>query len=110
MRRPEKIILPDVPPSRRRSLFARAPREPLRAFADNGATVVSVYGPIGDDGISANDFHDQLASITGNIVLRVHSPGGDPLAAISMFNDIAAHAGHVRAEVPAIAASAASIL
>jgi ATP-dependent protease ClpP protease subunit len=82
----------------------------LRAQSGDGGTLLRLYGPIGEGGITASSFHDELSAIRGNVTLRVHSPGGDPLAAIAMYNDLLAHPGRVKAEVAGVAASAASIL
>jgi ATP-dependent protease ClpP protease subunit len=69
-----------------------------------------LFGPLGDDGISAQQFSDELSAISGPLTLRVHSPGGDVFAGVLMHNVLAEYPGDTRVEIPALAASAASIV
>ena len=110
--RPPSIAIPaNATHARRLRLFARAPHEPLEARAVNGTTELRLYGAIGDgqDGITAEAFAGELKKVSGDLTLRVHSPGGDPLAAITMYNDLLNFPGKVRVEIPGLCASAATI-
>ncbi len=91
-------------------LFARAPGEPLALRADGSVTEIDLYDEIGEYGVSARAFRDKLKAATGDVRLRINSPGGDVFDGIAMYNDLVAHKGRVRVEVTGLAASAASIV
>lgn len=90
--------------------FAKAQGRSFAKKATNGATIIDLFDEIGAYGVSAKDFRAQLNEITGNIVLRINSPGGDVFDGLAIFNSLVAHDGHVRVEVTGVAASAASII
>jgi ATP-dependent Clp protease protease subunit len=74
------------------------------------STLIELYDEIGYWGVTAKDFRDQLRSTTGDITLRINSPGGDVFDGIAIFNDLVAHKGAVHVEVAGIAASISSII
>lgn len=87
-------------------------------FAENKAddsAEVYVYGDIGDtmwaDGVSAQDFCNQLDGITAkNLSVRINSPGGSAWDGLTIANAIVRHPAHVTTWIDGLAASAASIV
>jgi ATP-dependent Clp protease protease subunit len=109
--RPNPIMLCGAPQSnRKQSYFAKAQGRSFAKKAESGATIIDLYDEIGAYGVSAKDFGAQLNDITGDIVLRINSPGGDVFDGLAIFNSLVAHDGHVRVEITGVAASAASII
>lgn len=61
-------------------------------------------------GVSAETFVKTLRGMTGDVQLRINSPGGDVFGAVAMVQAIREYAGKVTAMVDGYAASAASFL
>lgn len=61
-------------------------------------------------GISLSAFSRALDSMTGDVHLRINSPGGDVFAGIAMAQRIREYKGNVIAHIDGYAASAASLL
>ena len=61
-------------------------------------------------GVSAEAFARELRAMTGDVELRINSPGGDVFAARAMAQAMREHPGKVTAYVDGVAASAASLL
>lgn len=61
-------------------------------------------------GVSAESFARTLAGMTGDITLRINSPGGDVTAGTSMAQAIRQYPGNVIAQVDGWAASSASLV
>jgi ATP-dependent protease ClpP protease subunit len=61
-------------------------------------------------GVSAEAFQRELRAMSGDVELRINSPGGDVFAARAMAQAIREHPGKVTAYVDGVAASAASLL
>jgi len=61
-------------------------------------------------GVSPTAFIEQLAAMSGDVVIRVNSPGGSVFGAQAMVAAIRQHKGKVTAQVDALAASAASVI
>lgn len=61
-------------------------------------------------GVSAEGFAKQLASMSGPVLLRINSPGGDVFAGMAMAQAIRSYDGEVTAQVDGVAASAASVV
>ena len=82
--------------------------------ADSDTTEVYLYEEIdayGWWGVSAEMFIDELNKVsTGNINLRINSPGGDVLDAIAIYNALVSHPANVTVYVDSLAASAASVV
>jgi len=76
----------------------------------NQAIDVELHDEIGLGGITAADFIKELQSHRNarSINLSIHSPGGNMLDGLAMFNALKAHPAKVYAHVTGIAASAAS--
>ncbi len=95
---------------RRERFFARALNTQFVAAASDAATTIDLYDEIGYWGVNAKRFRSQLRDTSGDIVLRINSPGGDVFDGIAIYNDLLAHDGKVRVEVVGMAASIASII
>lgn len=96
---------------RRDRFFARSAGTRFAAAAsDDGSTVIDLYDEIGYWGVTAKDFRQRLNDTTGDIRLRINSPGGDVFDGISIYNDLVAYKGKVTVEVAGLAASIASII
>lgn len=90
---------------------------PLKAriSAQTGVTRVDVYDDIGEggwfsEGLTAKNFANQLASVSGPLEIHINSGGGDVWDGISIKNAIEAHKGPVTTVVDGIAASIASVI
>lgn len=95
---------------RRDKFFARAVGTSFEAKAAGDATQIDLYDEIGFWGIDHRSFRSMLKEASGDIVLRINSPGGDVFDGIGIYNDLVAHEGHVRVEIVGVAASIASII
>lgn len=95
---------------RRDRFFARAVGTKFAAKTDDGSTQIDLYDEIGYWGVTAKGFRARLKESTGDIVLRINSPGGDVFDGIAIYNDLLAYEGKVRVEVVGVAASIASII
>jgi ATP-dependent protease ClpP protease subunit len=111
MARPEPIRLPAATPApSARPFFAKASGRAFAARNADGATVIDLYDEIGAFGVSAGDFQARLREVSGDVVLRLNSPGGDVFDGLAIFNALVGHGGRVRVEITGLAASAASII
>lgn len=61
-------------------------------------------------GVTPKQIADQLKGMTGDVSLRINSPGGDVFAAVAMAQVLREYEGTVTAHVDGYAASAASIV
>ncbi|RWX28948.1 Clp protease ClpP [Rhizobium leguminosarum] len=95
---------------RRDRFFARAVGTKFEAKVENGGTVIDLYDEIGYWGTDARGFRARLKDATGDITLRINSPGGDVFDGIAIYNDLLAYDGKVKVEVVGLAASIASII
>lgn len=96
---------------RRDRYFARSAGTCFRALAADGQTTeIELYDEIGFWGVDARAFKEKLRSSTGDIVLKINSPGGDVFDGIAMYNDLVQYPGKVRVEITGLAASAASVV
>jgi ATP-dependent Clp protease protease subunit len=105
-----KIPASARPPAQNRRLFARAIGTGFDLRAAGGGTVIEFYDEVGAYGISAKAFAEKLKAATGDILLKINSPGGDVFDGVAIHNDLLAHGGKVRVEITGVAASAASII
>lgn len=87
------------------------------SFRAEGNTIFVYDMIVGSDaeaewygGVSPEAFAKALASINGDVTLRINSPGGDVFAARAMVQAMREHDGKVTAHVDGYAASAASLL
>jgi ATP-dependent Clp endopeptidase proteolytic subunit ClpP len=82
----------------------------IRNASESEAEVL-IYGAIGFDGISADDFVREFSAIRSNaITVRINSPGGSVYDAIPIYNAIRRHKAQVTAYIDGIGASAASFI
>lgn len=96
---------------RRERFFARAVGTHFEANkTDAGVTQIDLYDEIGYWGVTAKGFRSRLKEATGDIVLRINSPGGDVFDGIAIYNDLLAYDGKVKVEITGVAASIASII
>jgi ATP-dependent protease ClpP protease subunit len=65
---------------------------------------------IGDWGVSAQEFVDQLRGVAGPIDLHVNCEGGEVFDGIAIYGALARYPGQVTAYVDSLAASAASFI
>jgi ATP-dependent Clp protease protease subunit len=63
-----------------------------------------------DDEISPKMFRDELAKHSGDLTVRINSPGGDVFAGVSIYNALTEYDGNVTIKVDGIAASIASLI
>lgn len=63
-----------------------------------------------DDEISPKMFHDELAAYSGDVTVRINSPGGDVFAGIAIYNALVEHDGKITIKVDGLAASIASLI
>lgn len=100
-----------LPKGQRGRYFARASGTAFSARAmEAGTAQIELYDEIGMWGVSAKDFSEQLKGVSGDLVLKINSPGGNVFDGIAMFNELLSYPGKVRVEVVGLAASAASIV
>lgn len=73
---------------------------------------IMLYGAIGDyfDELTAQKIVNQIKNMSGDITVRVNSPGGDVFDGIAIMNALKAHSGKVTVVVEALAASIASVI
>jgi ATP-dependent protease ClpP protease subunit len=95
---------------RRERFFARAVGTKFEAKKDDKGTTIELYDEIGFWGTDARSFRAKLRDATGDIKLRINSPGGDVFDGIAIYNDLLAYDGKVTVEVVGLAASIASII
>lgn len=85
------------------------PRLSIRASA--GGAEVSIYQSIGEWGITAKDFAEQLKPYRGQaLTVRIHSDGGSVFDGLAIYNALKRHEGGVIVEIDGIAASIASVI
>lgn len=109
MRNP--IKLPSQRPSgQKQRLFARVPGAGLDVQAFGNATTIEIYDEIGAYGISAKGFGEKLKAASGDLTIKINSPGGDVFDGIAIHNDIVSYRGRVTTQIVGLAASAASII
>ena len=90
------------PSAQRQRVFARSAGAGFNVQAAGGVTEVALYDEIGPWGVTAAAFRERLASISGDIRLKINSPGGDVFDGIAMHNDLLAYRGDVQVEVTGI--------
>lgn len=80
----------------------------ITAHADTADMLI--YDEIGFWGITAGDVAEALTGVTGDLNVRVNSPGGDVFDGIAIYNMLLGHPGQVTVTVDGLAASAASFV
>jgi HK97 family phage prohead protease len=86
----------------------------VETAADGDVLEVLISGRIGASlwygGVSAAMVADAIAGHTGDLRLRVNSPGGDAFEGFAIYNVLSRHPGQITVTVDGLAASAASII
>lgn len=95
---------------RRDRFFARAVGTRFESKSDTKSTNIDLYDEIGYWGTDHRGFRAVLKEATGDIVLRINSPGGDVFDGLGIYNDLIAYEGNVKVEIVGVAASIASII
>lgn len=108
--RPEAIEIPEHQFTNRTDRLFRASGHGFDSHSAAGATFIELYDEIGPGGITAKEFRSKLAAATGDVTLRINSPGGGVFDGLTIFNDLLAHKGKIRVEIAGLAASIASIV
>lgn len=109
MTRPAIIEAPAASLQPSRPVFARATGRAFRAAQQDGITTIDLFDEIGIWGTSLKDFKEQLPA-SGDVLLRINSPGGDVFDGLGVFNLLVGHDGKVDVEIVGLAASIASII
>jgi ATP-dependent protease ClpP protease subunit len=81
----------------------------IKAQAPDQATQVMVYDEVGYWGVTAQDFINDLKSISGPIDLHLNSPGGEVWDGIAIYQYLAGRGG-VTTYIDSLAASIASVI
>lgn len=91
---------------------ARKPWRITNADASDGDTAeVFIYDMIGDWGVTAQDFVNDLAAVTApNLSVRVNSQGGHVFEGVAIYEAIKRHPAKSTGYVDGLAASAASFI
>ncbi|MCJ0806657.1 ClpP-like prohead protease/major capsid protein fusion protein [Vibrio vulnificus] len=81
------------------------------ASSDNNVEIY-IYDEIGGWGITAQQFARDLKSRgdVRNIVLRIHSPGGDVFEGMAIYNLLSQHPAYITVYIDGLAASMASVI
>lgn len=91
--------------SRPKSWFSITP--PRSAVAD---TEVFIYDEIGMWGVSAQDLIAEIRAITGDITVRLNSPGGEVTQGWAIYSALTDHPGKITTIVDGWACSMASVI
>lgn len=106
----DKIDIGAPKGERRDRFFARSVGTKFAAKSEDASTQIDLYDEIGYWGVTAKAFRGRLKEASGDIVLRINSPGGDVFDGIAIYNDLLAYDGKVKVEIVGVAASIASII
>ena len=84
----------------------------LSARAEIRQTEISIFDEIGYYGVSAKQFISDLKSVPADheIVLKIHSPGGEVFDGNAIFNALKRHPGGVTVQIEGLAASMATVI
>ena len=84
----------------------------ISAKADQKQTEISIFDEIGYWGITAKQFISDLKSVdpSHNILLSIHSPGGEVFDGNAIANALKRHPGGVTTQIEGLAASMASVI
>lgn len=96
----------------------RTKRPESRIVAEGGESVIYIYDAIVSTdadaawfgGVSAESLVPQIRGLTGDITLRINSPGGDVFGANAISSALRSVGGKVTAHVDGLAASAATAI
>ncbi|WP_431897912.1 head maturation protease, ClpP-related [Nonomuraea sp. bgisy101] len=77
---------------------------------EGGGAELMIYDEISYWGVCATDVAAALASISGDLHVRINSPGGDVFDGLAIYNMLIDYPGQVTVTVDGLAASAASFI
>ncbi|MBE2898090.1 ATP-dependent Clp protease proteolytic subunit [Pasteurellaceae bacterium 20609_3] len=78
----------------------------------NASAEITLYDEIGDWGVTAKEFRDDLKALgeVQNIDLHIHSPGGDVFDGMAIYNLLKNHSAKKTVYIDGLAASMASVI
>ncbi len=84
----------------------------ISARAQVRQTEISIFDEIGYYGVSAKQFISDLKSVPADheIVLKIHSPGGEVFDGNAIYNALKRHPGGVTVQIEGLAASMATVI
>lgn len=84
----------------------------LSSRAQDRQTEISIFDEIGYFGVSAKQFIADLKSVPADheILLKIHSPGGEVFDGNAIFNALKRHTGGVSVQIEGLAASMATVI
>ena len=84
----------------------------LSSRAQDRQTEISIFDEIGYWGVSAKQFIADLKSVPADheIVLKIHSPGGEVFDGNAIYNALKRHTGGVSVQIEGLAASMATVI
>lgn len=77
---------------------------------NQGETEIFLYDEIGSWGVTASAFAEATNGLTGDITLRINSPGGEVFDGVAIYNQLRSLDAKVKVVVDGVAASIASII
>lgn len=79
--------------------------------ADDKRTTVSIFDAIGEYGVSAKNFLNDLRGVKASeLDVEINSPGGDVFAGIAIYNGLRQSGKKINVKIMGVAASAASLV
>lgn len=84
----------------------------LSSRAQDRQTEISIFDEIGYWGVSAKQFIADLKSVPADheIILKIHSPGGEVFDGNAIYNALKRHTGGVSVQIEGLAASMATVI
>ncbi len=84
----------------------------IKAAGNSQSADIRIYEEIGNWGITAEQFSDDLTALgdIAHINLHIHSPGGDVFDGIAIYNLLNKHPAKITVQIDGLAASMASVI
>lgn len=83
----------------------------IKSAANSAPAKVSIYDEIGGWGVSAREFVAQWQTLgDSDVELTLHTPGGEVMDGLAIYNAVRAHKGKVTARIDTMALSMGSII
>lgn len=84
----------------------------IKAAGNSQSADIRIYEEIGNWGITAQQFSDDLTALgdIAHINLHIHSPGGDVFDGIAIYNLLNKHPAKITVQIDGLAASMASVI
>lgn len=106
----ERIDLGGLSGAARERFVARSAGTSFDFRSSSSGTEIDIYDEISRWGISASYFRARLKDASGDLTIRINSPGGIVTEGIAIYNDLLAYKGHKRVEITGLAASMATVI